>query len=446
LRRSLYPIALVALAGGAALADSTLYDFDQLLGQPYPLSPGPAGLAAPPPDAAPPFTSGVPLPPPPRFDTAPGFQYGRPPPPETAPVTPSAEARGTSTGHIDGMLGEAHPFDTRARAAPQRTAPAGPAAPIVLQRPAPEPTVAPTPAAAAAAAPALAAPRPPPAAAESPPPVATAAPPPAPEPTSAAPEPAAPEPAAPEPVATAEPPPAPEPVAPEPVATAEPPPAPAPVAPEQPRRESALASRDTLDAVSRDGLYLAGQFATFYQPDSTVTGAGADIEANYEVGFGGLGAVGYAFDFGLRVEAEVGYRQASVDSFDVRSAGGLPITAEGGRSSSNGTIAALSGLASAFYEFDTGGRFGPYLGGGLGVARVDVNNWRAGGNIADDSDTVFAYQLGAGTSYDLGGALKLDVGYRYFATDDPSVTSSTGSSLTVDYETHNVVVGLRFGL
>ena len=55
----------------------------------------------------------------------------------------------------------------------------------------------------------------------------------------------------------------------------------------------------------------------------------------------------------------------------------------------------------------------PYLGAGIGVARVSLDGYTSSGTlIVDDSDTVFAGQLSAGVLYALNEQVSLDLGYR----------------------------------
>ncbi len=87
----------------------------------------------------------------------------------------------------------------------------------------------------------------------------------------------------------------------------------------------------------------------------------------------------------------------------------------------------------------------PYIELGAGVARVEVNDFTAGD--FNDDDIVFAYQGGAGLAFDLTERLTVDLGYRYFATDDPSF-STAGNNISQDvefeYAQHGALVSLRY--
>ena len=60
---------------------------------------------------------------------------------------------------------------------------------------------------------------------------------------------------------------------------------------------------------------------------------------------------------------------------------------------------------------------------------------------------MFAYQLMAGVGWDISDKTELFAEYRYFATDSVGVTTSAatgGIDTELDYESNNVVIGVRF--
>jgi opacity protein-like surface antigen len=96
-------------------------------------------------------------------------------------------------------------------------------------------------------------------------------------------------------------------------------------------------------------------------------------------------------------------------------------------------------LANVYYDFMPEQKFSPYVSGGLGAARHTGE--LTIGNVTDDaSDTVFAYQLGAGASYDIAEHTALFGGYRYFGTSDADF-----DGLEADYDAHELRVGIRYG-
>ena len=80
------------------------------------------------------------------------------------------------------------------------------------------------------------------------------------------------------------------------------------------------------------------------------------------------------------------------------------------------------------------------------ITHLHARNSRLAGfcNISG-SDTVLAYQLGAGIDYMLTNYLNLDLGYRFFNSIRPELTETDGQKLKMDYMSHSIVFGLRVG-
>ncbi len=170
--------------------------------------------------------------------------------------------------------------------------------------------------------------------------------------------------------------------------------------------------------------------ANFLQ-DSDISGTGLSTEAGFDTGFAVKAAIGNAMDTGFRFEAEVAYRDNDADGV--------------GSSSAGGDVTAWSLMGNAIYDIKTGGRLTPYIGVGAGVAGIDWNGVTpVGGGSVDDNDTVFAYQGIAGLAYAVNDNLKLTLDYRYFATEEPDLTTSAGTNFDGDYQSHSLLVGLRW--
>ena len=165
--------------------------------------------------------------------------------------------------------------------------------------------------------------------------------------------------------------------------------------------------------------------------DSDISGAGLSTSADFDPGFAVKAAVGNALGSGFRFEAEVAYRENDADSV--------------GGSGAGGDVSAWSLMGNAIYDIKTGGRLTPYIGVGAGVAGIDWNDVTpVGGGTVDDNATVFAYQGIAGAAYAINDNLQLTLDYRYFATEDPVFTTSTGTNFDADYRSHSIMVGLRW--
>jgi OOP family OmpA-OmpF porin len=170
-------------------------------------------------------------------------------------------------------------------------------------------------------------------------------------------------------------------------------------------------------ALARNGAwYVGGDFGVMIVEDvdfdfgtgpTIPSSSTAQIAINHDYGYDAALFVGY--DLGaFRVEAEVSYKRARVDDIEtsVRFPGapgtgiavGGPITpdlypAGGGRTS------ALSFMINGLLDFGDEDGISGFVGGGVGIARIDYNNIRAFSNQPagiDDSDTRFAWQVVAG--------------------------------------------------
>ena len=231
--------------------------------------------------------------------------------------------------------------------------------------------------------------------------------------------------------------------------------------------------------------------------DSEVTAPARDgypalnVSATTSNGFAVRGMAGYAFPSGFRLEAEIDYRKHGTDAMDVTSPGGLvevatpsvaaainaqagrPIypdpantsygdlhdahkaaaaAASGGKQDIDGAFSMLAFMANVDYDFKNESRWVPYVGGGLGLAIISLDTELAinGRSLVDDSDTVLAYQVGAGLGYEFplaeGRSITVSLDYRYFGTQDPTFTGAvTGKEFDVTIRGHDVGIGLTYG-
>jgi opacity protein-like surface antigen len=117
---------------------------------------------------------------------------------------------------------------------------------------------------------------------------------------------------------------------------------------------------------------------------------------------------------------------------------------------------ALFVLANLWVDLPIGGMFRPYVGGGVGAGRIDLElTGHYNGNtydIIDDSDWGFAFQVGGGVAFDIAPNWAIDIGYRYKAilntelkVDDDVTLGGDDDTIDKDYKSHNILVGLRFG-
>jgi opacity protein-like surface antigen len=187
--------------------------------------------------------------------------------------------------------------------------------------------------------------------------------------------------------------------------------------------------------------YVRGSIGLNALNDADNTGAtGLSIESAYKNGFTFGGAVGANVQDNICVEAALDYRKNKADSLTITNAGGLT----GLTTDASGNVTSVSVMGNAYYDVDMSGEIQPYVTGGIGLARLDADISSNGVDIVDDSDTVFAYQIGAGFGYGINENSTLDIGYRYFGTADPTLTDAGGDSFDSEYNAHTVMAGVRY--
>lgn len=207
-----------------------------------------------------------------------------------------------------------------------------------------------------------------------------------------------------------------------------------------------------------EGIYLEGRGGATFLQDAENSGGGISIESQFDTGFAAGGAVGYAHSSGFRGEVAVEYRRNNVNDLTITNDGGIGVALGVGSlngislgaagASVDGHASSITAMVNGFYDIDLGSGFAPYIGAGIGVAHVaadvDVSAGGATSTFVDDSDQVLAYQGIAGISYHFTENVAATVHYTYLATSDPELESGGGADFDSEYESHNVMAGLRF--
>lgn len=193
----------------------------------------------------------------------------------------------------------------------------------------------------------------------------------------------------------------------------------------------------TAASAQTDGWYLGAEAGVTKVPGIGFADGANSWRQKQDLGYGVLGQAGYGFG-PVRVEGELGFRRNNLSSF----------TNSTGDFSPDGSIGGVSGMANIYYDFDTGTRFTPYLGGGLGGLDLSENHVAAGGvGVVNDSRLAFAYQGIAGISYAVDEALSIKADYRYLRTADeglnlqPSYGGGYGSGA---YASHAIMIGFTY--
>jgi opacity protein-like surface antigen len=208
----------------------------------------------------------------------------------------------------------------------------------------------------------------------------------------------------------------------------------------------------TAQAQDAPGWYVGTTLGPDWFDGSHDSNGNLYLHSATDPGYNILGAVGRSLGNGLRLEGEIGYRQADLGRVSVTRDGGLGAAAGTGslngvaNSNTNGDANALSFMANGFYDItlpNTG--LVPYFGGGLGFARVAAEGYQLNNvPLVNDSAVVFAYQAGAGVSYPLSMSTTAFIDYRYFATEDPTFRDAVGDRFKSEVASHSLSLGLRY--
>lgn len=180
----------------------------------------------------------------------------------------------------------------------------------------------------------------------------------------------------------------------------------------------------------------AGIGPSFFQDGKlTQFSYSADNKVQFDTGLAADMSIGYSFNRFFAMDFEAGYigtRIREVDGF-----------------ASNGSR--LSNVPLMFNGVLTlpsrHNRFVPYLGAGIGpsVSMFDAHNFNDGvvGVDGREADTVLGWQLFAGLRFQINPQISLGVGYKYFATGDPTFSYPPSPNWDVSFRgvrTHSVMV------
>ena len=146
----------------------------------------------------------------------------------------------------------------------------------------------------------------------------------------------------------------------------------------------------------------------------------------------------------LRGEVELNYRSDAEKSFTSLDVDQDPVN-EKAKVSSN------SIMLNIYYDIDTGTKFSPYVGAGVGYARLKAKygmvDADGDGISMDETANNFAWQVGAGVGYALSDNMTLDVGYRYIDYGDVSKTIGNNIAsikMEADVTAHEFMLGARY--
>jgi len=234
-----------------------------------------------------------------------------------------------------------------------------------------------------------------------------------------------------------------------------------------------LATASTADAASTyasifgglsflNNAGLKGHSQTLLTSYGITLASQQSVDTGFKTGF----VVGgnWGVDWGnFRTELEVSYHQNNSGkharvtthySYHYSTAKGTPLSSTSSNSvvPSDLTLRAYAVMANVWYDFhDMGSSWGitPYIGGGVGVAQVQIDGALNNKSIFERNDSVFAWQVGAGFSMPLSDSTQIFFDYRYFSAKDAHLyiePGYNGGDINANFDSHNALVGIRFAL
>ncbi len=178
------------------------------------------------------------------------------------------------------------------------------------------------------------------------------------------------------------------------------------------------------------GMYFSAHVGPNFRANSDAILSGAAVpgrigtELDPDIGYVLGGAVGtFLNDF--RVEGEISFRDNSIDPVP-----GLPL---------GSGLSALAFMVNGFYDINIRKEFTPYVGFGIGFARLAL---APDGALNSDSDIVFAYQFFLGVSKPISPTVDVFLDYRHISTTDPSF-SFAGLRVDTEFGSSEILIGGR---
>jgi opacity protein-like surface antigen len=192
-------------------------------------------------------------------------------------------------------------------------------------------------------------------------------------------------------------------------------------------------------------------FEPFYYNCTTLYPCALNYNSvNFDVGYAAGVQVGYAFG-GPRVEFEYNYRNNGADT----------IASPSGTQSASGSLTSNNFMVNLFYDFDTGSRWVPYVGFGLGLSDLSASTIKpssatgSASSYIDGGGNKFSAQFIFGIEYavserfgvtlDWRGLWATSVSYTYGVgcTSGSTTNCTQTGTTTYDYWSGALNIGLR---
>jgi len=204
----------------------------------------------------------------------------------------------------------------------------------------------------------------------------------------------------------------------------------------------ALAVTGPVAQAQDTGLYVGLKTSLFFSPKAQnnleIEGLGT-FNQKLSTGFGLNAAVGYDWGKYLRTEFEFGYKFQNAKSIYLGSQKLVD---------TNGKVRQFTMMSNIYVDVPVAANFEVFAGAGLGISVIGAHNYTVEGQterLVKGNNTAFTYQFMTGVSYGLASNLDLVLEYRYSQTVQKSVKNDgVGVKVKVDFNAHNIGVGVRF--
>jgi len=208
---------------------------------------------------------------------------------------------------------------------------------------------------------------------------------------------------------------------------------------------SSVQAADLYEPAATQGWYVSlfggASFLEEFDITYSHSGTAGISETKTDPGFIVGGAVGMDINPNMRAEVEVSYFESDVSRLNYPYD---PVSY-----SASGDVNSVNVLMNVWYDFDMGGGFAPYIGGGAGVGFVDARAaWSDPYNELVGSDAGFAFQAGGGLRFQLTEMIGADLGYRYRGILDVTLPSDDPDQVnaSTDIYGHFVQAGISINL
>ena len=192
----------------------------------------------------------------------------------------------------------------------------------------------------------------------------------------------------------------------------------------------ALLATPMLASAADDAFYIKGSLGLGMAMDTDVDNMpdlAGTAKVTYDSGYLFTLAAGYDFVGPFRTEIEYLWQKNDVDTLRYKSQVG---------NFDQGDLKTQAFMLNGYYDIDTGSAWTPFIGAGIGWAKLDLSTPAL---PLGDNDDVFAYQLMGGIAYNFNDKMSIDFQYRFMSTSDATIQ---GADFSLD--SNDLIVGLRY--